>query len=138
MKHILNLGRFLACEGFKPWQDTRHYMSKQSKWERIYSVVKQIPEGRVATYGQIATLAGYYRQARQVGYALHAVPSDDIPWHRVINAQGKISLNHEMGGAVQRKMLENEGVVFSPAGIIALRLFQWQPILDPLDKLSQD
>ncbi|MCF7825478.1 MAG: MGMT family protein [Candidatus Marinimicrobia bacterium] len=106
---------------------------KQSKWETIYSVVKQIPAGKVATYGQIATLAGYYRQARQVGYALHAVPSDDIPWHRVINAQGKISLNLEMGGAVQRKLLENEGVVFTAAGVIPLRMYQWQPTLDPLD-----
>ncbi len=108
-------------------------MSEQSKWERIYSVVKQIPSGQVATYGQIATLAGYYRQARQVGYALHAVPSDDIPWHRVINAQGKISLNLEMGGAVQRKMLESEGVIFSSAGIISLREFRWEPAIDPLE-----
>lgn len=98
-------------------------------------MVKQIPHGKVATYGQIATLAGYYRQARQVGFALHAIPSDDIPWHRVINAQGKISLNLEMGGAVQRKLLENEGVVFSPVGIITLKEFQWQPTLDPLDQL---
>ncbi len=107
-------------------------MTKPSKWNIIYSVVKQIPSGKVATYGQIATLAGYYRQARQVGYALHAVPSDDIPWYRVINAQGKISLNLEMGGAVQRKLLENEGVVFSPAGVIALQKYQWQPTTDPI------
>ncbi|NQT63060.1 MAG: MGMT family protein [Candidatus Marinimicrobia bacterium] len=106
--------------------------NKQSKWETIYSVVKQIPEGKVATYGQIATLAGYYRQARQVGYALHAVPSDDIPWHRVINAQGKISLNLTLGGAVQRKLLESEGVVFTAAGVIPLRHYQWQPTIDPL------
>ncbi len=111
-------------------------MHKQSKWERIYSVVKQIPYGKVASYGQIATLSGYYRQARQVGYALHAVPSDEIPWHRVINAQGKISLNLEMGGAVQRKLLENEGVVFSPADVISLKEYQWQPILDPLGSLD--
>jgi methylated-DNA-protein-cysteine methyltransferase-like protein len=107
-------------------------MNKKSKWEQIYDVVKQIPAGKVATYGQIATLAGYYRQARQVGYALHAVPSDDIPWHRVINAQGKISLNLEMGGAVQRKLLESEGVVFTESHVIPLRQYQWQPIEDPL------
>ena len=106
---------------------------KQSKWQQIYTVVKQIPHGKVATYGQIATLAGYYRQARQVGYALHAVPSDDIPWHRVINAQGKISLNLEMGGAVQRRLLESEGVIFTGAGIIPLRQYQWQPSIDPLE-----
>jgi len=108
--------------------------NSQSKWERFYSIVKQIPPGKVATYGQIATLAGYYRQARQVGYALHAVPSDDIPWHRVINAQGKISLNHEMGGAVQRKLLEGEGVIFTAASIIPLQRYQWQPTIDPLEK----
>ncbi|MEA3287158.1 MAG: MGMT family protein [Candidatus Marinimicrobia bacterium] len=113
-------------------------MNKPSKWEVIYSVVKQIPFGKVATYGQIATLAGYYRQARQVGYALHAVPSEDIPWHRVINAQGKISLNLEMGGAVQRKLLENEDVVFSRAGIVVLREYQWQPTIDPLAGESRE
>ena len=104
-------------------------MTRQSKWEQIYSIVKQIPSGKVATYGQIATLSGYYRQARQVGYALHAVPSDNIPWHRVINVRGKISLNQEMGGAVQRKLLESEGIEFSSAGIIALRIYQWQPVI---------
>ena len=107
-------------------------MTTQSKWEKIYSVVKQIPCGRVASYGQIATLAGYYGQARQVGYALHAVPSDDIPWHRVINAQGKISLNFDMGGAVQRKLLEDEGVTFSSAGVVSMRDYQWSPKIDPL------
>jgi len=111
-------------------------MTTRSKWNRIYSVVKLIPHGKVATYGQIATLAGYYRQARQVGYALHVVPSDDIPWHRVINAQGKISLNLEMGGAVQRKLLENEGVIFTAANIIPLREYQWRPSVDPLDFLN--
>jgi len=109
-------------------------MTRKSKWEQIYAVVKQIPQGKVATYGQIATLAGYYRQARQVGYALHAVPSDDIPWHRVINAQGRISLNLEMGGAVQRKLLEDEGVGFSPAGVIPLHKYQWHPRIDPLEE----
>lgn len=104
---------------------------KQSKWQEFYGIVKLVPQGKVATYGQIATLAGYYGQARQVGYALHAIPSDDIPWHRIINAQGKISLNLEMGGAVQRKMLEDEGVVFSEAGIISLKAYQWVPEIDP-------
>ncbi len=112
-------------------------MTKASKWEQIYSIVKRIPPGKVATYGQIATLAGYYRQARQVGFALHAVPSDDIPWHRVINAQGKISLNFDMGGAVQRKLLENEGVVFSAAGKISLDKYRWQPTIDPLQEDSR-
>lgn len=107
-------------------------MTDQSKWVQFYAIVRQIPHGKVATYGQIATLAGYYGQARQVGYALHAVPSDDIPWHRVINAQGKISLNQEMGGDLQRKLLETEGVVFSDAGVVRMSEFQWQPEIDPL------
>ncbi len=113
-------------------------MASQSKWDRIYSVVRLIPYGKVATYGQIATLAGYYRQARQVGYALHAVPSDDIPWHRVINAQGKISLNLEMGGAVQRKLLESEGILFSAANIIPMHQYQWQPTIDPLNTIEMN
>ena len=108
-------------------------MTDLSKWEQFYDIVRQIPHGKVATYGQIATLAGYYGQARQVGYALHAVPSGDIPWHRVINAQGKISLNLEMGGAVQRKMLEDEGVTFSEAGVVRMSVYQWQPEIDPLE-----
>ena len=107
-------------------------MAEISKWEQFYAIVKQIPQGKVATYGQIATLAGYYGQARQVGYALHAVPSDDIPWHRVINTKGKISLNQEMGGAVQRKMLEDEGVVFSESGVVKMAVFQWQPEIEPI------
>ncbi|MCF7807411.1 MAG: MGMT family protein [Candidatus Marinimicrobia bacterium] len=106
---------------------------KQSKWQEFYAIVKQVPHGKVASYGQIATLAGYYGQARQVGYALHAVPSDDIPWHRIINAQGKISLNLEMGGAVQRKMLEDEGIIFSEAEVISLKKYQWVPQIDPED-----
>jgi len=106
-----------------------HNQVKQSKWERFYAVVRMIPAGKVATYGQIATLSGYYGQARQVGYALHALPSDDIPWHRVINAQGRISLNQEMGGDLQRRMLEAEGIGFSPNGSIALKTCLWQPDL---------
>src|SRR5689334_367178 len=63
-----------------------------SRYQVIYSVIRRIPRGRVATYGQIATLAGIDGHARQVGYALHALPSGaDVPWHRVVNSFGEVS-----------------------------------------------
>jgi methylated-DNA-protein-cysteine methyltransferase-like protein len=97
--------------------------------KRIYDTVKRIPRGRVATYGQIAALAGLRGHARQVGYALHALPErSGVPWHRVINAQGRISLPAlDDGALVQRKLLEKEGVRFSRAGIIDLERFGWKP-----------
>jgi methylated-DNA-protein-cysteine methyltransferase-like protein len=98
-------------------------------YERIYSTVRRIPEGRVATYGQIAALAGIPRHARQVGYALAALKAeDDVPWHRVVNAKGEISLRSEPGyDHLQRVLLQDEGVVFDAHGRIALRSYQWRP-----------
>lgn len=98
----------------------------------IYEVVRKIPRGKVATYGQIAALAGMPRHARQAGYALAATPeSVKIPWHRVINAQGRISLRlrHWDSGSddLQRILLEAEGVGFDSNGKVNLKLFQWQP-----------
>ncbi len=94
---------------------------------RIYAAVSRIPRGRVATYGQIARLAGMPGQARLVGYALHAVPSDrSIPWQRVVNAQGAISLPAEHGSR-QRGLLEREGIRFDSRGRIPLASFQWRP-----------
>ena len=95
---------------------------------RIYKTVKRIPRGRVATYGQIATLSGLDGHARQVGYALHSLPDrSDIPWHRVINAKGEISPrsagdSHEL----QRMLLEEEGVEFSLDGRVDLKTFRWK------------
>ncbi len=84
-----------------------------SNYHRIWQTVLLIPKGRVATYGQIAEMSGLSRQPRLVGYALHNIPSGmEIPWHRVINAQGKISLPNK-NGRRQRKLLEKEGVKFS-------------------------
>jgi methylated-DNA-protein-cysteine methyltransferase-like protein len=94
---------------------------------RIHDVVSRIPRGRVATYGQIARLAGIPRQPRLVGYALHALPAGtSVPWQRVVNAQGAISTP---GGpdAVQRKLLEREGIRFDSRGRISLDDFQWRP-----------
>ena len=99
----------------------------ESLHERIYAVVSRIPRGRIASYGQIAYLAGLPRQARLVGYALHALPAKSrVPWHRVVNAQGAIS-TPPRSAAVQRRLLETEGVRFDPRGRIDLDAFQWTP-----------
>jgi methylated-DNA-protein-cysteine methyltransferase-like protein len=91
--------------------------------------VRRIPHGRVATYGQVAALAGLAGRARQVGYALHALPDGSpVPWHRVINARGEISLRSEPGWeGYQRFLLEEEGVDFDLAGRVDLDRFLWQP-----------
>jgi methylated-DNA-protein-cysteine methyltransferase-like protein len=100
-----------------------------SNYERIYAVVRRVPRGRVATYGQIATLAGLGGHARQVGYALNAMPDDPtIPWHRVINAKGEISIRGEPGAsAQQRRLLEAEGVRFNAQHRVPLKKYRWQP-----------
>jgi len=82
----------------------------------------------VATYGQIAKLAGRPGHARQVGYALHALTSATaVPWQRVVNATGAISLRPMTGGITQRMLLEKEGVRFDARGRIALTAFGWRP-----------
>lgn len=93
---------------------------------RIYTIVRLIPPGNVATYGQIASIAGDCT-ARMVGYAMAAVKEQDkVPWHRVINAQGKISLRADGGGAAeQRARLEAEGVVFNAQEKVALNRYRW-------------
>lgn len=93
--------------------------------ERVYDIVRQIPRGKVATYGQIARLIGHPKSARVVGWALHNNPdSNNIPCHRVVNSQGKISSGYAFGGPnVQRELLENEGIVFDQFGKIDLEKF---------------
>jgi len=94
-------------------------------FQRIYEVVRQVPRGQVASYGQIASLVGAGCDARTVGYAMAGTPQgQDIPWHRVINREGKISLPGE-GGQLQRMRLEAEGVVFDARGRIDLKRFGW-------------
>ncbi len=99
------------------------------RWERVWAVVRRIPPGRVATYGQVAALAGLGHQARQVGYALHALPAEGFaPWHRVVNARGAISLPPGGGADVtQRLRLEREGVRFDARGRIDLERYGWRP-----------
>ena len=85
--------------------------------------------GRVATYGQIAELAGIPQQPRQVGYALYALRrGSDVPWHRVINARGEVSARSAPGTeGLQRAALESEGVVFDTGGCVDLARYQWCP-----------
>lgn len=91
-------------------------------FEKIYEVVRNIPKGKVATYGQVALLAGNPRWARVVGYALHVNPaSGTIPCHRVVNREGKVAPGFAFGGeGVQRQLLESEGIVFEQDGRIDL------------------
>src|SRR5262245_49503146 len=98
-------------------------------YEQIYAVIRRIPRGRVATYGQVAVLARIPLRARQVGYALHALPpGNSVPWHRVINAQGRISTRvGSDGDLIQRALLERERVSFDKTGRVNLELFQWRP-----------
>jgi methylated-DNA-protein-cysteine methyltransferase related protein len=98
-------------------------------YRRIYAVVRRIPRGRVATYGQVAMLAGLGGHARQVGYAMHALPKgSSVPWHRVINARGEISRRRRPGEELsQRMLLEREGVRFDARGRVALARLQWRP-----------
>ena len=98
-------------------------------YQRIYAVVRRIPRGRVATYGQVARLAGLAGHARQVGYALHALPEgSSVPWHRVVNAQGAISRRSEPGSELaQQQLLAGEGVAFDARGRIPLSRVRWMP-----------
>ena len=91
-------------------------------FEKIYEVVRNIPKGKVATYGQVAILAGNPRWARVVGYALHVNPDTSIiPCHRVVNREGKVASGFAFGGeGVQRQLLESEGNVFEIDGRIDL------------------
>ena len=104
-------------------------LAPRSRWQSFYDVVVQIPAGCVATYGQVAALAGLPGNARQVGYALAALPEESaVPWQRVINSRGEVSLRLEPGrDRHQRHLLEEEGVHFGPLGRIDLGRFGWEP-----------
>ena len=97
-------------------------------YDLIHRIVSEIPRGRVATYGQIAKLAGIHGQARRVGYALSALPNGSpVPWQRVVNAKGEISLRAQSGAEnLQRELLRAEGVRFDRNGRILMERFQWR------------
>ncbi len=105
-------------------------VKSDNRYQTIYAVIERIPPGSVATYGQIARLAGLPGGARQVGYALHALAKGSaVSWHRVVNAQGRVSPRSGDSPAdlIQRLRLEAEGVEFDAQGRIVLPRFQWRP-----------
>ena len=104
----------------------------QTVFERIYAVVRQIPCGRVATYGMVAQLAGDPRWARAVGYALHVNPEPGvIPCHRVVNRFGRLAPAFAFGGEDrQRELLEQEGVGFTAEGTVDLSRFLWNGLTE--------
>ena len=98
-------------------------------YDKIYKVVCDIPKGKVATYGLVATLIGNPRLSRVVGYALHVNPQPGIiPCHRVVNRMGKTAPAFAFGGEdVQKKLLEDEGIIFELDGSIDLKKYCWCP-----------
>jgi methylated-DNA-protein-cysteine methyltransferase related protein len=104
-----------------------------SSWDDFYRVVRRIPRGRVCTYGAVAAMAGHPRSARHVGYALAALKESKkkggVPWQRVLGARGRnraaVTIKDAVGGAVQRMLLEGEGVVFDAKGSVSLDRFGW-------------
>ena len=101
-------------------------------FKQVYALVGCIPSGRVATYGQIARMLGQPHAARTVGWAMRAAPEDQgIPWHRVVNASGRISLPSPAGVMRQRRLLLAEGVAFGPNERIDLTRFGWEGLDEP-------
>ena len=108
-------------------------LNTRDTWDKaVWDMVRCIPHGKVATYGQIAAMLGYPRKSRHVGHALGRLPNrNDVPWYRVINSQGKLSVDEGSSSwFVQHALLREEGVVFRASGRISLREFQWQGHLD--------
>lgn len=96
--------------------------------ERVFELVKQIPIGRVMTYGQIASILGEGYTPRTVGYVMHAADTENVPWQRVINSQGKCSTGKmTIPVDLQQTMLEQEGVVFDIKGRCDLGVYIWEP-----------
>ena len=95
-----------------------------SKYHQINKIVRKVPKGKVATYGQIALYVDRCTP-RMVGYAMAALMEDDVPWQRIVNAQGGISPRADGDGAlIQRKLLEAEGIVFNENGRIDLKKYR--------------
>ena len=97
--------------------------------DRVYRAVESVPTGHVTTYGDVATAIGSPMSARQVGFALSQLTNEraeTVPWHRVINAQGRISLRGDLvRGTIQKSRLEDEGIKFNPSDRIALSAYRW-------------
>jgi len=99
-------------------------------FEEVYGIASRVPPGHVVTYGQIAAFLGHPRAARTVGWALHSTPAAlELPWHRVINSQGRISgPSAGRRAQEQRALLEDEGIAFDDSGRIDLEQYSWEII----------
>jgi methylated-DNA-protein-cysteine methyltransferase-like protein len=103
--------------------------------KRVYDIVRQIPRGRVMTYGQIAEILGEGYTARTVGYVMHGANAENVPWQRVINAQGKCSTaKMTLPINLQQSILESEGVTFDSKGKCDLGSALWSPATAQLDE----
>lgn len=92
---------------------------------RLLDIIKNIPYGRVITYGRVAEIAGNPRAARQVAWVLNAYSNNNLPWHRIINSKGMISLKRGQGFEIQKVMLEEEGIFVDDKGRINLQKYIW-------------
>jgi len=101
---------------------------RASAFGAVFAIVRRIPRGRVMTYGQIATLLENRLSPRAVGWALHGCP-EDVPWQRVVNAQGACSTDRlpDIPGGLQRSLLEGEGVAFRENGTLELESYRFTP-----------
>ncbi|HTN88876.1 MAG TPA: MGMT family protein [Sorangium sp.] len=117
-----------------------------SWWDAFYRVIRRIPAGRVCTYGAVAAMAGHPRAARHVGYALAALKETGegagVPWQRVLGSRPRhraaVTIKDPVGGALQRKLLEAEGVEFDERGNVSLERFGWSwstPVAAPAKKV---
>lgn len=103
-------------------------INEKSYREAVYQLVRQIPSGKVMTYGQIAEILGEGYTARTIGYVMHAAETENVPWQRVINSQGRCSTDKILlPHSIQQKILEDEGIVFSEKGRCDLNVYRWYP-----------
>ena len=111
-------------------------VNEKSYREKVYDIVREIPTGKVMTYGQIAIVLGEGYTPRTVGYVMHAAETENVPWQRVINSQGACSTGRmTIPTNLQQELLETEGVVFSEKGRCDLLVFQWHPDgFEPVDE----
>ena len=106
-------------------------MANEGFFQRVYDVVRQVPVGRVVSYGQVAALVGEPRKARFVGFAMHSSPgmAGGVPCHRVVFKDGSLAPGFAFGGPdVQREMLLDEGVLFRDDGRVDMAASQWEPL----------
>lgn len=123
-----NLRRYHSRANWRYWKGMVIKVEEKNTFQKIYDVVKEIPCGQVASYGQVAELAGNRRLAKVVGYALHVNPDPGkIPCHRVVTIDGKVSKAFAFGGENQQvKLLKEEGVIFLANGLVDMEKCQWK------------